>query len=199
MRNMHCALPAFSFAVNIRDLKGAGRIVKSMSRRLSRTADQKKMVQGCASMLEGVVLYQNRDYTKAALQLLDAKKRGVMYSDDLLFMALLHAACEDWEKKDDRSALQAALLALSLKPGDVLALYDTGAMQWHAVQTGSAAEDSTLQDQLLATFLKKTEDQAQALAQARDMAGQMLQDKFQGRPPLLIPPDPAPLFQNSRG
>ncbi len=190
IKNIKDALGAFLFAVNIRDITGAVRIVRDMEKRFDKTESQREVVKGCAILVNGVAAYYQGKYDRAAVLLVEAKNRQLFYSTDILFDALTQVGSACWGQNRDGDAEKSIKLAFSLKPKSYMAAYNAGVVSWYVRKGGDTAFRAPLED-----FLELTNDYEQHFRISRAVARDILDGKFDQKPPLMLPPDPRPLYR----
>lgn len=194
IRSLPQALAVLSFALNVRDLEGAERIVAGMTHRF-RSAARQGYVDRAQALLQGVRAYFQGDYEQAVRSLEKAPASATMH----LVQAYQHLAADRWKEHKAEEALRFAAAALAVKPDYTLALYNAGVAEWYLCRSGNAEQppsgpvDTAVGKGRWRTnlrrFLARAEDTSGIPAKAVEIARAIVGETFDGRPPLLVPPE----------
>ena len=192
IKNPHQAYNIIKFAIGIKNLDSAERILKGMQNRF-RSKKQIKLIDSLQDLLNGLLAYYQENYKEAVIHLTAVKNKKLIWNDKVLFNALLFSAAEYWNDKDSLSARQAIKAALEVSPKNALVVYNMGVIEWYMANIQNHSQEGFKYEDYLKSFLEGSKNLKTIPPICRQIAQAILNGQYDKRPPLLyLNPRPTP-------
>ncbi len=198
IKNPHQAEWASRFALNIRDLSGAKKILAGMKKRFTASTHRGRL-RRVESQVNGTIAYYDRDY-EAALKWFGNQSESTEQYRVRCYQYLTDQA---WKAEDMHGALAMAAAAVDVDSNNAECLYNLGILQWlpHRQTTAEntpattdfikgPGDTSEAWSQTLKRFLNVSKNNPRIKSEFRNAARKIIDGRFDGEATLIVPPQP---------